>query len=206
MQERLTPGPAPLEEPPTCCCEHRETTQEWLLRRLRLLRKQHWWLDKQIVLPTPIKKGVMSCHTVVIMNFSVFSQGMVKLVNCRFTYGWTQFFWRGLPFPSVFFWLFLRWTCEICPKDLLNIASCTSCYVHMPCSWVSSLLCGFDSVLWGLPGQIRPVCQGVRDAARESGFLHAPAVHASCPVGLLCGPKVSEYTAVATAKDGNILA
>lgn len=89
MLERLTPGPTPLEEPPTCCCEHRETTKEWLLRRLRLLRKQHWWLDEQIVLPTPIKKGVMSCHTVVITNFSCL-QGMLKLVNCWFTSSWTN--------------------------------------------------------------------------------------------------------------------
>lgn len=79
MQERLTPGPAPLEEPPTCCCEHRETTQEWLLRRLRLLRKQHWWLDKQIVLPTPIKKGVMwfiiTTATLWLLWISVFFTG-----------------------------------------------------------------------------------------------------------------------------------
>lgn len=68
MLEQLTPGPTPVEDPPTCCCEPRETTKEWLLRRLRLLRKQHWWLDEQIVLPTPIKKGAMSCHTL-IMNF-----------------------------------------------------------------------------------------------------------------------------------------
>lgn len=73
MLERLTPGPTPLEDPPTCCCEHRETTKEWLLRRLRLLHKQHWWLDERIVLPPPIKKGVTSCHTVVITNFSVFA-------------------------------------------------------------------------------------------------------------------------------------
>lgn len=58
MLERPTSGPALLESPPTCCCKHTETTKEWLLRRLRLLRKQHWWLDEQIVLPTPIKKGV----------------------------------------------------------------------------------------------------------------------------------------------------
>uniref|UniRef100_A0A3Q4AGZ8 triacylglycerol lipase n=1 Tax=Mola mola TaxID=94237 RepID=A0A3Q4AGZ8_MOLML len=41
---------------PTCCCKHKETNKEWLLRRLRLLREQHWWMDDQIVLPTPIKK------------------------------------------------------------------------------------------------------------------------------------------------------
>ncbi|KAG9346924.1 hypothetical protein JZ751_005851 [Albula glossodonta] len=56
----------------TCCCSGErksqstagkpvptETTREWLLRRLRLLRKRHWWLDEQIVdnLPPPLKKG-----------------------------------------------------------------------------------------------------------------------------------------------------
>ncbi|KAG7455914.1 hypothetical protein MATL_G00246170 [Megalops atlanticus] len=56
---------------PTCCCSGEkngqsargkpvvtETTREWLLRRLRLLRKRHWWLDEQIIenLPPPIKK------------------------------------------------------------------------------------------------------------------------------------------------------
>ncbi|KAM4614927.1 patatin-like phospholipase domain containing 3 [Polymixia lowei] len=51
-----TAGPALSETPPTCCCKHTETTKEWVLRRLRLLRKQHWWLDERIVLPTPIKK------------------------------------------------------------------------------------------------------------------------------------------------------
>lgn len=57
-----TAGPALTETPPTCCCKHTETTKEWMLRRLRLLRKQHWWLDEQIVdnLPTPIKKGMKS--------------------------------------------------------------------------------------------------------------------------------------------------
>lgn len=60
MQERLAIGPSPMEDPPTCCCKHTETNKEWLLRRLRLMRKQHWWLDEQIILPTPIKKGVTS--------------------------------------------------------------------------------------------------------------------------------------------------
>ncbi|XP_075867584.1 patatin-like phospholipase domain containing 3 [Nelusetta ayraudi] len=56
MQERLTPSPTPVEDPSTCCCKHTETNKEWLLRRLRLMRKQHWWMDEQIILPTPIKK------------------------------------------------------------------------------------------------------------------------------------------------------
>ncbi|XP_078098922.1 patatin-like phospholipase domain containing 3 [Sander vitreus] len=57
MLDRPTSGPAMPESPPTtCCCKPTETTQEWVLRRLRLLRKQHWWLDEQIDLPTPIKK------------------------------------------------------------------------------------------------------------------------------------------------------
>ncbi|XP_040005434.1 patatin-like phospholipase domain containing 3 isoform X2 [Xiphias gladius] len=56
MLELPTPGPTLQESTPICCCEHTETTKEWVLRRLRLLRKQHWWLDKQIVLPMPIKK------------------------------------------------------------------------------------------------------------------------------------------------------
>ncbi|KAK5849161.1 hypothetical protein PBY51_008824 [Eleginops maclovinus] len=54
MLEHPTAGPSMPE--PACCCQHTETTKEWVLRRLRLLRKQHWWLDEQINLPTPIKK------------------------------------------------------------------------------------------------------------------------------------------------------
>lgn len=54
-----------IETTSTCCCPGRqnpvdmETTKEWVLRRLRLLRKHHWWLDEQLVdnLPAPIKKG-----------------------------------------------------------------------------------------------------------------------------------------------------
>uniref|UniRef100_A0A8C2IY30 Patatin-like phospholipase domain containing 3 n=1 Tax=Cyprinus carpio TaxID=7962 RepID=A0A8C2IY30_CYPCA len=53
-----------IQTTPTCCCPGNrnpvvtETTKEWVLRRLRLLRKHHWWLDEQLVnsLPTPIKK------------------------------------------------------------------------------------------------------------------------------------------------------
>ncbi|KAA8579906.1 hypothetical protein FQN60_005441 [Etheostoma spectabile] len=57
MLDCPTSGPAMPESPPaTCCSTHTETTQDWVQRRLRLLRKQHWWLDEQIVLPTPIKK------------------------------------------------------------------------------------------------------------------------------------------------------
>ncbi|XP_074554813.1 patatin-like phospholipase domain containing 3 [Halichoeres trimaculatus] len=56
MQEQPTSGPTLQENPPTCCCQQTESTREWVLRRLRLLRKQHWWLDEQISLPTPIKK------------------------------------------------------------------------------------------------------------------------------------------------------
>ncbi|XP_071389135.1 patatin-like phospholipase domain containing 3 [Centroberyx affinis] len=56
LLECPTAGPAPSEPPPTCCCKHTETTKEWVLRRLHLLRKQHWWLDEQIDLPTHIKK------------------------------------------------------------------------------------------------------------------------------------------------------
>ncbi|KAJ8402459.1 hypothetical protein AAFF_G00369480 [Aldrovandia affinis] len=55
----------------TCCCSGNgngqsmsgkpvvtETTKEWVFRRLRLLRKQHWWLDEHIIdnLPMPLKK------------------------------------------------------------------------------------------------------------------------------------------------------
>lgn len=68
MLEHPTPGPALLESPPACCCKHTETTKEWLLRRLRLLRKQHWWLDEEIVLPTPIKKGVVSYQTLLALS------------------------------------------------------------------------------------------------------------------------------------------
>ncbi|XP_056604363.1 patatin-like phospholipase domain containing 3 isoform X1 [Triplophysa dalaica] len=53
-----------IETTSTCCSPGRqnpvvmETTKEWVLRRLRLLRKHHWWLDEQLVdnLPAPIKK------------------------------------------------------------------------------------------------------------------------------------------------------
>ncbi|XP_055045800.2 patatin-like phospholipase domain containing 3 isoform X1 [Misgurnus anguillicaudatus] len=53
-----------IEAMPTCCCPAQknsvvtETTKEWVLRRLRLMQKHHWWLDEQIVenLPTSIKK------------------------------------------------------------------------------------------------------------------------------------------------------
>ncbi|KAG7270675.1 hypothetical protein CRUP_030402 [Coryphaenoides rupestris] len=57
--EKPTAGLALSEEaPPRCCCQHTETTREWVLRRLRLLQKQHWWLDEKIALPTPIKKDM----------------------------------------------------------------------------------------------------------------------------------------------------
>lgn len=60
MLECPTSGPSLPENPPTSCCQHTETTKEWVLRRLWLLRKRHWWLDEQIALPPPIKKGVVS--------------------------------------------------------------------------------------------------------------------------------------------------
>ncbi|XP_017554380.1 patatin-like phospholipase domain containing 3 isoform X1 [Pygocentrus nattereri] len=49
---------------PPCCCSGlknsvvTESTKEWMLRRLRLFRKHHWWLDEQLIdnLPTPIRK------------------------------------------------------------------------------------------------------------------------------------------------------
>ncbi|XP_068163019.1 patatin-like phospholipase domain containing 3 isoform X1 [Antennarius striatus] len=55
LLEHPTSGPAPPETPPHCC-RHTETTKEWVFRRLRLLQKQHWWLDEHMVLPEPIKK------------------------------------------------------------------------------------------------------------------------------------------------------
>ncbi|CAL8385696.1 unnamed protein product [Boreogadus saida] len=54
--ERPSAGPAPSDATPPCCCDNAETRSEWVLRRLRLLQKQHWWLDKKMILPTPIKK------------------------------------------------------------------------------------------------------------------------------------------------------
>ncbi|XP_062299598.1 patatin-like phospholipase domain containing 3 [Scomber scombrus] len=54
--EHPTSGPTLQESPPKCCCKQTETTKDWVLRRLRLLRKEHWWLDEQIALPTHIKK------------------------------------------------------------------------------------------------------------------------------------------------------
>ncbi|XP_030576120.1 patatin-like phospholipase domain containing 3 isoform X1 [Archocentrus centrarchus] len=50
-----TAGPS-LPESSISCCKNTETNKEWVLRRLRLLRKQHWWLDEHISLPTSIKK------------------------------------------------------------------------------------------------------------------------------------------------------
>uniref|UniRef100_G3Q6M3 triacylglycerol lipase n=1 Tax=Gasterosteus aculeatus aculeatus TaxID=481459 RepID=G3Q6M3_GASAC len=54
MLDRPTSGPALPES--TCCRPQTETTKDWVPRRLRLLRKQHWWMDKEMVLPPPIKK------------------------------------------------------------------------------------------------------------------------------------------------------
>ncbi|KAJ8245493.1 hypothetical protein GJAV_G00271320 [Gymnothorax javanicus] len=72
--ERPTAGlsaPELKEATPTCCCPGgegiqsvpgnqvaTESTKDWVLRRLRLLRKQHWWLDQQNIrtLPPPLKK------------------------------------------------------------------------------------------------------------------------------------------------------
>ncbi|XP_026182881.1 patatin-like phospholipase domain containing 3 [Mastacembelus armatus] len=51
-----TPGPSLPESPSDCCCNPTETTREWVLRRLRLLREPHWWLDEQMILPTALKK------------------------------------------------------------------------------------------------------------------------------------------------------
>ncbi|KAL3976543.1 nuclear receptor co-repressor 2 [Sarotherodon galilaeus] len=50
-----TAGPS-LPESSISCCDNTETTKEWVLRRLRLLRKQHCRLDEHISLPTSIKK------------------------------------------------------------------------------------------------------------------------------------------------------
>lgn len=52
------PSPAsPLADPPVgCCCVRAESTRDWLLRRLRLLGEQHWWLDEKLHLPHDIKK------------------------------------------------------------------------------------------------------------------------------------------------------
>ncbi|XP_029351048.1 patatin-like phospholipase domain containing 3 [Echeneis naucrates] len=55
LEHPTTPFTLP-ESTPSCCCKHTETTKEWVLRRLRLLHKEHWWLDEQIALPTAIKK------------------------------------------------------------------------------------------------------------------------------------------------------
>ena len=55
-----TAGPNPNLSEAACCKPiAMETTKNWMFWRLRLLRKQHWWLDEQIVdnLPTQIKKG-----------------------------------------------------------------------------------------------------------------------------------------------------
>ncbi len=58
--------------------------------------------------------------------------------------------------------------------------------------WLAgAVLCVSVSVLWGLPRQTWSVCQGVGDAASESGLLHAHAIHTSRTVGLLGGPEAS---------------
>ncbi|XP_072309656.1 patatin-like phospholipase domain containing 3 [Eucyclogobius newberryi] len=49
-------GPSMADPPPGCCCAQSESTRDWILRRLRLLRKQHWWLDEELHLPSNIKK------------------------------------------------------------------------------------------------------------------------------------------------------
>ncbi|KAJ8006446.1 hypothetical protein DPEC_G00107350 [Dallia pectoralis] len=55
-----TAGPSQAEVETACCCKPvvTETTKDWMLRRLRLLREWHWWLDEEIVdnLPAAIKK------------------------------------------------------------------------------------------------------------------------------------------------------
>lgn len=56
--DRPTSGPTLQENLHTCCKKTDSSSRGWLLRRLRLLGKQHWWMDEQIILPTPIKKGV----------------------------------------------------------------------------------------------------------------------------------------------------
>lgn len=54
--QQPTLGPVLNETAPDCCVNQTESTREWVLRRLRLLQKQHWWLDEKLHLPTNIKK------------------------------------------------------------------------------------------------------------------------------------------------------
>uniref|UniRef100_A0A8C6UGE0 Patatin-like phospholipase domain containing 3 n=1 Tax=Neogobius melanostomus TaxID=47308 RepID=A0A8C6UGE0_9GOBI len=57
MVAQPSPGPSVADAPPVCCCcAQTESTREWVLRRLRLLRKQHWWMDEKLHLPSNIKK------------------------------------------------------------------------------------------------------------------------------------------------------
>ncbi|KAJ0013155.1 hypothetical protein NQD34_017489 [Periophthalmus magnuspinnatus] len=56
MTTHPSSGPSMVDPPPGCCCAQTESTREWVLRRLRLLRKQHWWLDEKLNLPSNIKK------------------------------------------------------------------------------------------------------------------------------------------------------
>uniref|UniRef100_A0A8C6UCC4 triacylglycerol lipase n=1 Tax=Neogobius melanostomus TaxID=47308 RepID=A0A8C6UCC4_9GOBI len=57
MVAQPSPGPSVADAPPgCCCCAQTESTREWVLRRLRLLRKQHWWMDEKLHLPSNIKK------------------------------------------------------------------------------------------------------------------------------------------------------
>lgn len=80
MPGRPTSGLTLQDSTPNCCCKHTETTREWMLRRLRLLRKQHWWLDEQIILPTHIKKGAISSHSQLAFN----NEEMFGLVHTNF--------------------------------------------------------------------------------------------------------------------------
>ncbi|KAK5601606.1 hypothetical protein CRENBAI_023271, partial [Crenichthys baileyi] len=50
------PSPSLSDSSMSCCSKPAETSKEWVLRRLHLLHKKHWWLDEQIVLPSKIKK------------------------------------------------------------------------------------------------------------------------------------------------------
>lgn len=56
MIAQPSPVPSMSDPPPGCCCAQTESTREWVLRRLRLLRKQHWWMDEKLHLPSNIKK------------------------------------------------------------------------------------------------------------------------------------------------------
>ncbi|XP_052437768.1 patatin-like phospholipase domain-containing protein 2 [Carassius gibelio] len=113
-----------IQTTPTCCspCTRNpvvmETRKEWVLRRLRLLRKHHWWLDEQLVnnLPTPIKKvfceacrekhGLLAQVTGLLPMRVVSYMLMPYTLPVESVYSAAQRFWEWIPeVPADVRWL-----------------------------------------------------------------------------------------------------